>query len=88
MSLLLTIVFGAIIGWLASVLMKTNSQMGIVANIVVGVIGAFLGNVLAGAVGIHVRDTAGSWIVAILGASLLIAILKALGVFRQLPAWR
>jgi uncharacterized membrane protein YeaQ/YmgE (transglycosylase-associated protein family) len=88
MDLLVTLVIGGIVGWLASILMKTNGQMGILANVIVGIVGAFLGGVVARALGIHLSGAAGSWIIAIAGASLLIAILKALGVFRHAPAWR
>lgn len=88
MDLLVTIIIGGIIGWLASIVMKTNGQMGILANVVVGIVGAFLGGAIASALGIHLNGAAGSWIIAIVGASLLIWILKALGVFRHVPAWR
>ncbi len=88
MSLLMTIVIGGIVGWLASILMKTNAQMGIIANVIVGVIGSFLGSHVAGALGLRVHGGAESWIVAVIGAVLLIAILRALGVFSRRPAWR
>ena len=45
MGLLITLLVGALVGWLASMLMKTNNQMGAVANIVVGIVGAWLGGV-------------------------------------------
>ena len=86
MSLLVAIIIGGIIGWLASILMKANSQMGILANVVVGIVGSFLGSAVAGAVGIRVSAGAESWIVAILGAALLITLLRALGVFGRLTA--
>jgi uncharacterized membrane protein YeaQ/YmgE (transglycosylase-associated protein family) len=88
MSLLMTIVIGGIIGWLASILMKTNMQMGVVANIIVGIIGSFLGGAIASALGMRISGGADSWIVAILGASMLIALLRGLGVFARFPAWR
>ena len=88
MSVLMTIIIGGIIGWLASILMKTNAQMGILANVIVGVVGSFLGSAIAGQLGMRVHDAPGSWIVAVLGAVLLIAILRALGVFSKAPAWR
>jgi len=88
MNLLMTIIIGGVIGWLASILMKTNAQMGLVANIIVGIIGSFLGTAIAGALGMPIQGGAESWIVAIAGAALLIVILRALGVFSRLPAWR
>jgi uncharacterized membrane protein YeaQ/YmgE (transglycosylase-associated protein family) len=83
MDLLVTLIIGGIVGWLASILMKTNGQMGIVANVVVGIIGSFLGPAVANALGVAVRGAPAQWIVAILGAVLLIALLRALGVFRR-----
>jgi uncharacterized membrane protein YeaQ/YmgE (transglycosylase-associated protein family) len=88
MSLLMTIIIGGIIGWLASILMKTNAQMGILANVIVGIIGSFLGGAVAQAAGMRVHVGAESWIVAVLGAALLIALLRALGVFSRLAAVR
>ena len=87
-DLLVTIIIGGVIGWLTSILMKANSQMGILANVIVGIVGSFLGGAIAGALGMRVHSGAESWIVAIVGAALLIAILRALGVFRRLPGRR
>lgn len=81
MDLLVTLIVGGIIGWLASILMKTNAQMGIIANVVVGVIGSFIGQLLANSMGIGPRGSLGTWVVSIIGAALLIALLRVLGVF-------
>ena len=51
MGLIVTLIIGGIVGWLASIVMKTNAQMGLIANIVVGVVGAAIGNWLAGQLG-------------------------------------
>lgn len=72
----------AVIGWLASMVMKTNNQMGSIANIVVGIVGAWLGGVLTGVVGMTATSTVGGIIVSVVGASVLIAILKALNIFK------
>jgi len=88
MGLLTTIIIGGIIGWLASILMKTNAQMGILANVLVGIVGSFLGSAIAQALGLPVHDAPTSWVIAIMGAALLIALLRALGVFSKIPAWR
>lgn len=37
------IIFGALTGWIASIIMKKNAQMGCLANVIVGVIGALIG---------------------------------------------
>ena len=83
MNWIVTLIVGAIVGWLASILMKTNAQMGAIANIIVGIIGSSIGFWLAGALGL---STGGSpivgWVIAVLGAAVLIFILKAVGVFK------
>jgi len=43
MNLIIWLIVGGIIGWLASLVMKTDAQQGVVLNVVVGVIGAMLG---------------------------------------------
>jgi len=43
MNFILWIVIGGIIGWLASMVMKTNAQQGMILNIIVGIVGALLG---------------------------------------------
>jgi uncharacterized membrane protein YeaQ/YmgE (transglycosylase-associated protein family) len=43
MNFLVWIIFGAIAGWIASIIMGKNKKMGAIANIVVGIIGAFIG---------------------------------------------
>jgi len=82
MDLIITIVVGGIIGWLASMLMKTSAQMGIIANVVVGIVGSALGFWVAGLLGLAVYGAVARWAVAVVGAALLIYILKALGVFK------
>lgn len=77
MGLIITLVIGGIIGWLASILMRTNAQMGMIANIIVGIVGASIGSWIAAQIGF-----AGGWIMSIVGAVVLLAILKALGIFK------
>jgi len=78
----MSLLVGALVGWLASLLMKTDKQMGTIANIIVGIVGAWLGGVLAGMLGFAAVTTLSSIIVAIAGACVLIALLKALNVFK------
>ena len=87
-NLIVTLIIGGVVGWLASILMKTNAQMGILANVIVGIIGSFLGVAVANALGVRAHTTPAAWIVAVLGAALLIGILQALGVFRRFSAVR
>jgi uncharacterized membrane protein YeaQ/YmgE (transglycosylase-associated protein family) len=82
MGLIVTLIIGGVIGWLASLVMKTSAQMGIIANIIVGIIGAVLGFWLAGALGIVAVGSVGAWIISIIGAVVLLAILKALNIYK------
>jgi uncharacterized membrane protein YeaQ/YmgE (transglycosylase-associated protein family) len=79
MNLLLFIVLGGIAGWLASVIMKTSDRQGILLDIVIGVIGAFLGGLLFNLFG--ARGVTGfnlwSFLVALVGAVVLLAIARA-----------
>ena len=43
MNLIIWIVLGGVIGWLASIVMKTDSQQGLILNVVVGIVGGLLG---------------------------------------------
>ena len=81
MGIIVSLIIGGVIGWLASLIMKTGAQMGVLANIIVGIIGAGLGFWLAGALGIVAVGSPGAWIISIIGAVVLIAILKALNFY-------
>jgi uncharacterized membrane protein YeaQ/YmgE (transglycosylase-associated protein family) len=81
MGLIIYLIIGGIVGWLASIVMKTNAQMGILANVIVGIVGASLGGWLAGQLGLGGPPIM-SWVMAVVGAVVLIAILRALGVFK------
>jgi len=87
-NIIVTLIIGGVVGWLASILMRANSQMGIVANVIVGIFGSFLGVYVANALGVQTHGAPAAWIVAVLGASLLIWILRALGVFSRLSSAR
>jgi uncharacterized membrane protein YeaQ/YmgE (transglycosylase-associated protein family) len=83
MDLVMTLVTGGLIGWLASLVMRTDGQMGVLANILVGIVGSILGSWLAGVLGIAVAGSAARWLVGLLGAMLLLALLRALGGMRS-----
>ena len=82
MGWIVTLVVGGIVGWLASLVMKTNAQMGIIANVIVGIVGSSLGFWLAGLFGLAAYGAIAQWAVAVVGAAVLIWILKALGLFK------
>jgi uncharacterized membrane protein YeaQ/YmgE (transglycosylase-associated protein family) len=83
MGWLITLIIGGIVGWLASIVMKTNAQMGIIANVLVGIVGSFLGFWIAGVLGLAPAGGIVRFIVALVGAVALIFILRALGIFKK-----
>ena len=82
MGWIVSLVIGGIVGWLASIVMKTNAQMGIIANVLVGIVGSSLGFWLAGLLGIAPNGGILGFVVAVVGAVLLIFILRKLGLFK------
>ena len=82
MDWLVTIVVGGIVGWLGSLFMKTDMQMGLLLNVIIGIIGSSLGFWLAGVLGLYTTGPILSWVVAVCGAALLIFILKLLGILK------
>lgn len=82
MDIIVTLIVGGVVGWLGSLIMKTGAQMGILANIVVGIVGSFLGFWLAGALGIAADGSVVRWVIAVIGAVILIGILKMLNIFK------
>jgi uncharacterized membrane protein YeaQ/YmgE (transglycosylase-associated protein family) len=83
MGWIFTLIIGGVVGWLASIVMKTNAQMGLVANVLVGIVGSFLGAWAVGLLGLAPTGGILRFIVSIAGAAGLIFILRALGVFKQ-----
>lgn len=81
MEILIALIVGGLIGWVASLVMGTAADMGLIANVVVGVVGSMLGYWLAPKVGIAPISRMGRYAVAILGAVVLIIILKLLGIY-------
>lgn len=81
MNFLIWIVIGGIIGWLASIVMRTNAQQGLFLNIVVGIVGALIGgwliSPLLGAATINQNDfSLSSLLVSFVGALILLAIVN------------
>lgn len=70
------IIFGGLAGWVASMLTKRNGSMGIIKNVIVGIIGSWLGGFImsffgaAGVTGFNLR----SFVVAVIGAVVLLGI--------------
>jgi uncharacterized membrane protein YeaQ/YmgE (transglycosylase-associated protein family) len=80
MNLIVWLVVGGIVGWLASIIMKRDAQQGILLNIVVGIIGALLaGWLISPLVGVgSINDglSVGSFLVSLVGAVILLAIVN------------
>lgn len=70
------LIFGGLVGWIASKIMGTDAQQGIFLNIVIGIVGAVLGGFLWGLITSDPEPyqfwDIGSWVTAIIGASFLI----------------
>jgi uncharacterized membrane protein YeaQ/YmgE (transglycosylase-associated protein family) len=82
MGILTTIIIGGVVGWIAGILMKTRGQMGVLADIVVGIVGSMIGTFLFGLLGFAAYGFIAALIVDVAGAAILIAILKGLKVYR------
>lgn len=80
MGIILWIIFGGLVGWVASLIMNTDAEQGVLLNIVVGIIGASLGGFIIGGVGGSGVGgfTLYSFLVALLGAVVLIFLVKAI----------
>jgi uncharacterized membrane protein YeaQ/YmgE (transglycosylase-associated protein family) len=81
MNLIFWLIVGGVLGWLASIVMKTDNQQGIILNVIVGIVGAFLGGLLLaplfGTGTINQSDfSIGSLLVSFLGAIILLAIVN------------
>lgn len=85
MEIIANIIVGGIIGWLASIIAKTNDQMGCLWNIVVGVVGAALGTWIASALGVRVSGgfSLVGFLISIGGALLLVILLRAIGILKR-----
>jgi len=81
MGIIILLVIGGVLGWLASIVMRTDGQQGLLLNIVVGIVGAFLAglllNPLIGGGNIMKGDySISSLLVSFLGAVVLLAIVN------------
>jgi uncharacterized membrane protein YeaQ/YmgE (transglycosylase-associated protein family) len=83
MNFILWLIIGGVLGWIASIIMRTDGQQGIILNVVVGIVGAMLGGWLlapmfgTGTINSNDFSLAGLG-VSLLGAVLLLAIVNLL----------
>jgi uncharacterized membrane protein YeaQ/YmgE (transglycosylase-associated protein family) len=78
MNFILWLVIGALAGWIASMIMKTNAEQGLLIDIIVGIIGAFIGGYVVSFFGVDPdANLIMSLVTAVIGAIILLAIVKA-----------
>lgn len=77
MSIIIWLIIGGIIGWLASIIMGRDAQQGILLNIVVGIVGAIIGGYIAGggSINSNMYDPR-AWIFSLVGAVILLAVIN------------
>ena len=76
-NLIVWLVAGGLIGWVASMVMRTNAQQGIILNVAVGVIGALIGGLLLGSSTINQNVfNLNALVVSLVGAIILLAVVN------------
>lgn len=75
-GIIVWLVIGGVVGWLASLVMRTDAQQGILLNIVVGIVGAFIGGLIFSGGSINQGLSVYSFIVSLLGAIILLAVVN------------
>ena len=76
MNFIIWLIVGGVIGWLASIVMRTDAQQGILLNIVVGIVGAFIGGLLFGGSINSQGLTIYTFLSSLVGALILLAIVN------------
>ena len=75
MGIIIWLIVGGIVGWLASLIMKRDAQQGIILNVIVGIVGALIAGWIFGG-GINQAITLMTFIYSLIGAVLLLAIVN------------
>ena len=75
-GIIVWLVIGGVVGWLASLVMRTDGQQGILLNIVVGIVGAFISGLIFSGGSINQGLSVYSFIVSLVGAIILLAIVN------------
>lgn len=77
MGIIIWLIIGGVIGWLASIIMRTDGQQGIFLNIIVGIVGAFIGGLIISGGSINNQPlNITTFLVSLLGAIILLAIVN------------
>ena len=75
MGIIIWLVVGGVCGWLASLIMRTDAQQGVILNIIVGIVGAVIAGLIFG-VNMNSGITVESFLYALLGAVILLAVVN------------
>ena len=80
MGILVWLIVGGVVGWLASIIMRTDGQQGIILNVVVGIVGALLaGFIISPLIGVGTINeglSLATFLVSLVGAVILLAIVN------------
>jgi uncharacterized membrane protein YeaQ/YmgE (transglycosylase-associated protein family) len=77
MGIIMWLIVGGIVGWLASLVMRTDAQQGILLNIVVGIVGAFIGGLVFARGNINDAGlSVTTFVVSLIGAIILLGIVN------------
>jgi uncharacterized membrane protein YeaQ/YmgE (transglycosylase-associated protein family) len=80
MGILIWLIVGGVVGWLASIIMRTDAQQGVLLNVIVGIVGALLaGFVISPMIGVGTINqgvTLATFLVSLVGAVILLAIVN------------
>ena len=80
MGIIIWLIVGGVVGWLASIIMRTDAQQGILLNVIVGIVGALLaGFIISPMLGVGTINegvTLASFLISLVGAVILLAIVN------------
>ena len=76
MGFIVYLIVGGLLGWLASIVMRTDAQQGIILNVIVGIVGAFLAGLVVSGGSIGDGITLQSVLISLVGAVVLLGIVN------------
>ncbi|WP_033920758.1 GlsB/YeaQ/YmgE family stress response membrane protein [Sphingomonas sp. 37zxx] len=76
MGFIIWLIVGGVVGWLASLVMRTDAQQGVLLNIVVGIVGAFIAGLIFNNGSINEGITMTTFLTSLVGAIILLAIVN------------
>ncbi len=75
-GLIVWLVVGGVVGWLASLIMRTDAQQGVILNVIVGIVGAFIAGLIMSGGTINQVITVQSVLVSLIGSIILLAVVN------------